>query len=45
MVGKIQGYLDQGKQRHFVAVGALHLSGPRGIIAKLRARGYVVKQL
>lgn len=45
MLGKIQGYLEQGKQRHFVAVGALHLSGPRGLLAKLRARGYLVKQL
>src|SRR6185503_18590293 len=24
MVAKIQGYLDQGRSRHFVAVGALH---------------------
>ncbi|HXF78609.1 MAG TPA: TraB/GumN family protein [Usitatibacter sp.] len=45
MVAKIQDYLDHGKERHFVAVGALHLSGPRGLLAKLRARGYVVKQL
>jgi uncharacterized protein YbaP (TraB family) len=45
MVAKIQDYLDQGKQRYFVAVGALHMAGPRGLLAKLRARGYVVKQL
>ena len=45
MLARIQGYLDGGKKRHFVAVGALHLAGPRGLIAKLRARGYVAKQL
>jgi uncharacterized protein YbaP (TraB family) len=45
MAAKIQEYLDRGKERHFVAVGALHLSGPRGLLAMLRARGYVVKQL
>lgn len=45
MAAKIQDYLDRGKERYFVAVGALHLSGPRGLLAMLRARGYVVKQL
>lgn len=44
MADKIEGYVNS-KERHFVAVGALHLSGPRGLIAELRKRGYVVKQL
>jgi uncharacterized protein len=43
MVKKIEGYLA-GKDRHFVAVGALHLAGPRGIVEMLRKRGYVVRQ-
>jgi hypothetical protein len=45
MVGKIDGYLNQSKDRHFIAVGALHLAGPRGLIEMLRKRGYVVRQL
>jgi len=45
MVAKIQGYLDRGGEKHFVAVGALHLAGPRGLVARLRAAGYLVKQL
>ncbi len=44
MMKKITGYLD-GKDRYFVAVGALHLAGPRGLIELLKKRGYVVKQL
>jgi len=44
MVKKISGYLD-GKDRGFVAVGALHLAGPRGLLELLRKKGYVVKQL
>lgn len=44
MVKKISGYLD-GRDRTFVAVGALHLAGPRGLVELLRKRGYVVKQL
>lgn len=43
MVRKIEGYL-QSKERHFVAVGALHLAGPRGIVEMLRKKGYVVRQ-
>jgi uncharacterized protein YbaP (TraB family) len=45
MATKIEGYLNNSKERHFVAVGALHLAGPRGLVEMLRKRGYVVKQL
>jgi uncharacterized protein len=45
MAKKIDGYLNDSKERHFVAVGALHLAGPRGLVEILRKRGYVVKQL
>ncbi|HUL55934.1 MAG TPA: TraB/GumN family protein [Usitatibacter sp.] len=45
MVKKIAAYLDHGKDRYFVAVGALHLAGPRGLVELLRKKGYVVKQL
>lgn len=44
MLKKIDGYLTQTKDRHFIAVGSLHLAGPRGLIEELRKRGYVVKQ-
>ena len=44
MVKKIEGYLAT-RDRHFVAVGALHLAGPRGLVEMLRKRGYLVKQL
>ena len=44
MMKKIEGYLN-GKDRHFIAVGALHLAGPRGLIELLKKRGYVVRQL
>jgi uncharacterized protein len=44
MVGKIEGYLTQSRQRHFIAVGSLHLAGPRGLVEMLRRRGYVVRQ-
>lgn len=45
MAAKIEGYLNQSKDRHFVAVGALHLAGPRGLIEVLRKRGYTIRQL
>lgn len=44
MVTKIESYLNTSKERHFVAVGSLHLAGPRGLVEMLRKRGYVVKQ-
>ena len=34
-----------GDQRAFVAVGALHLVGERGVVELLRAKGYQVEQL
>ena len=43
MAKKIEGYLAS-KERHFVAVGALHLAGPRGLVEMLRRRGYIVRQ-
>ena len=44
MLRKIDGYLTQTKDRHFIAVGSLHLVGPRGLVEELRKRGYVVRQ-
>jgi len=45
MLKKIEGYLNDSKKRHFVAVGSLHLAGPRGLVEELKKRGYVVRQL
>jgi hypothetical protein len=45
MARKIEGYLNDARAPYFVAVGALHLAGPRGLIEVLKKRGYVVKQL
>jgi uncharacterized protein len=44
MAGKIEGYLNNSKDRHFIAVGSLHLSGPKGLVEMLRKRGYLVRQ-
>lgn len=43
MLKKIEGYLA-GKESHFVAVGSLHLVGPRGLLQSLKARGYEINQ-
>jgi uncharacterized protein YbaP (TraB family) len=45
MLRKIEGYLNESRERHFIAIGSLHLAGPRGLVAMLKARGYLVKQL
>ena len=45
MLRKIEGYLNDSKDHYFIAVGALHLAGPKGLIELLKKQGYVVKQL
>lgn len=45
MVEKIAGWLAGPDRRRFVAVGALHLCGPRGLVELLRARGFAVRQI
>ena len=44
MSEKIESFLKTPKT-YFVAVGAGHLTGERGLIAELRARNYTVEQL
>ena len=44
MLEKIEGYLNSPRDRYFIAVGALHLAGERGLVEMLRKRGYVVVQ-
>ncbi len=45
MMQKITGWLDQGDTARFIAVGALHLVGPRGLVELLRKRGYTVRRI
>jgi uncharacterized protein len=44
MLQKIEGYLNNSRDRHFIAVGSLHLAGERGLVEMLKKRGYVVTQ-
>jgi hypothetical protein len=44
MLKKLEGFLDDSRQPHFVAVGALHLAGDRGLVALLEKHGYRVTQ-
>jgi uncharacterized protein YbaP (TraB family) len=44
MAKKIEGYMNDTRVRHFIAVGSLHLAGPRGLVEMLRKRGYIVRQ-
>ena len=44
MLKKLESYLE-GSVPHFVAVGSLHLTGSRGLVELLKARGYELKQL
>lgn len=45
MAKKIEGWLAERRKPYFIAVGALHLAGPKGLVEILRKRGYVVRQL
>jgi uncharacterized protein len=45
MAKKIESLLNESREKHFVAVGALHLCGPKGLVEMLRKRGYKVRQL
>ena len=45
MLAKISAWLDTGASPRFIAVGALHLVGPRGLVEQLRGRGYTVRQI
>ena len=45
MLKKIEAWLAEPRKRYFIAVGALHLAGPQGLVELLRKRGYLVRQL
>jgi uncharacterized protein len=44
MLKKVEGYLA-ANESHFIAVGSLHLVGPRGLVELLRTKGYQIRQL
>jgi uncharacterized protein YbaP (TraB family) len=44
MVKRIEALMAEGKL-YLIAVGSLHLAGPDGLVAMLRARGYTVTPL
>jgi len=44
MVKRIEALMAEGKS-YLIAVGSLHLPGPQGLIAQLRARGFTVTPL
>ena len=44
MLAKVEGYLNKAKEKHFIAVGSLHLTGKRGLVEMLREKGYLVRQ-
>lgn len=44
MIKKVEGFLLED-QPHFVAVGSLHLLGPKGLVELLAAKGYKIRQL
>lgn len=44
MVAKVEEFL-RGNEKHFVAVGSMHLVGKRGLVDVLKAKGYEVRQL
>jgi uncharacterized protein YbaP (TraB family) len=45
MTKKIEAWLAERRHPYLIAVGALHLAGPNGLVELLRKRGYVVRQL
>ena len=45
MMQKIAAWLDQGETTRFIAMGALHLVGPKGLVARLKERGYTVSRI
>jgi uncharacterized protein YbaP (TraB family) len=45
MVAKISDWLEGAGGTRFIAVGALHLVGPHGLVEMLRAKGYRVQQI